>query len=56
MLHILTEKELSSCPTVNTNGTITLDTLTSAKTQVADDGIAAGDVVLVNTFGGKTLH
>ena len=53
--YILTEKEtLAVAQYVNTNGTITLDTLTSAKTQVADDGIAAGDVVLVNTFGGKT--
>ena len=53
--YILTETEtLAVVQYVNTNGDITLDTVKSAKTQIAYDDIAAGDVVLTNTFGGKT--
>ena len=53
--YILTEKEtLAAVKYVNTDGKVTLDTMKSENTQVTYDGIAVGDVVLVNTFGGKT--
>ena len=53
--YILTETEtLAVVKSVNTDGKVVLDTVNSEKTQVAYDGIAEGDVVLTNTFGGKT--